>query len=253
MKIYSTDGHSIPNDFSHTAGQSSVCILAHGITSEKTEGGIFSRQAVKLNQNGISTLQLDFVGHGDSPVKSSEMSIAAEVKDLEAVIDALSEFPKIFLLAASFGAVPTGLLPIEYKNRMQKICLWNPVLSLKRTFVEPELGWQLANFGKKKLENALSHNGVLVIDNSFEVGPIFLREVLSLDVLGRYSEFNQPMLVLHGDKDTYVSFDVARDFCDEFSNRKFVPIRGSEHGFGRSEDEKQVIDATTSFILGGVQ
>ena len=249
MKIFSTSGYAIPNIFQGDSTSSSVCILAHGITAEKTEGGIFSRQADILNSRGIATLQFDFLGHGDSAVPSCEMSISNETKDLMSVIDAMSGFADVSIIAASFGAVPTGFLPKGHKNRISRLCLWNPVISLKRTFVEPELPWQTSNFGRQRLEKALAIDGQLSIDGSFRVGRKFIEEILSLDVEEQYAGYQQPMIVLHGDRDTYVSFDVARGFCEGFTNRKFFPIIGSEHGFGRVEDEAKVVEISTSFLL----
>lgn len=248
MKITSDDGHIIPNRYNKADGSSSACILAHGITADRSEGGIFDRQAVMLNQAGISTIQFDFLGHGESTIPSTQMTIQSETTDLQAVISALNDFDEIFLLSASFAAVATACLPEKYKSRIKKLCLWNPVLSLPRTFVEPELDWQVKNFGRSKLEAKLAEKKTLLIDDSFAVGLPFMREVLSLDVIDKYTEYSQPILILHGDHDTYVSYDVAEEFSKSAPNREFLAVPGSEHGFGRTEDEELVLTATTSFF-----
>lgn len=248
MQIVSPLGYVIPNIFNHKPSHTSVCIFAHGITAEKTEGGILNRQAEELNTRQISTIQFDFVGHGESDIKDSEMTIAKEVSDLEAVIDAVKDFKKVYLLAASFGAVATGLLPASYKDRLDRLCLWNPVLSLKKTFVEPQLPWQFANFGREKLESAISARRNIKIDNAFEIGPGFMQEVIDIEMIERFSEFSQPICVIHGDRDTYVSYDVAQHFCSMAPNRKFVRVPESEHGFGRPQDEALVMKSTTEFF-----
>jgi len=248
MKIFSDDGHIIPNRYNKADGSSSACILAHGITADKSEGGIFDRQAEMLNQAGILTVQFDFLGHGESKIPSTQMTVEAETKDLQAVISALHDFDELFLLSASFAAVATACLPVKYKSRIKKLCLWNPVLSLPRTFVEPELEWQKKNFGRSKIEAKLQENEALLIDDSFAVGLPFMREILSLDVIDKYREYSQPILILHGDHDTYVSYEVAKEFSNSAPNREFLAVPGSEHGFGRAEDEELVLTATTSFF-----
>jgi pimeloyl-ACP methyl ester carboxylesterase len=152
------------------------------------------------------------------------------------------------MLSASFGAVAAALLPLEYKQRIDRLCLWNPVLSLRRTFVDPELPWQTENFGGSVIKQALAEGGTLSIDNNFEVGRTFLEEAITLEIGDEFYQYTQPILVLHGDKDTYVSYEVARAICEGRKNCDFVRIPDSEHGFGRRDDEDLVIRLTTNFL-----
>lgn len=249
MMIKTIDGIEVPVDYKPVESSKRICIFAHGITADKTEGGIFDRMASLLRKSGISTIQLDFRGHGDSELPSESMTIVGEMFDLSAVIEKVKNYEEIFLLSASFGAVSTGLLPRYLKNKINKLCLWNPVLSLTKTFIEPELDWQINNFGLEKIDESLNSSGKLAIDDSFIIGTGLLRELQVYNIEEMYSEYINPLLIIHGDCDTYVSYEIAKSFSNDSKNCSFVTISGSEHGFGRNEEEKIVFDETLQFFL----
>lgn len=249
MKIVTIDGHTVPVNYQISSKKSEyICIFAHGITAEKSEGGIFDRMGSLLRKNDISTVQMDFRGHGDSLMRSDAMTITGEVFDLISVINEVSDYKKIFLVSASFGAVSTGLLPKYIKKRLTKICLWNPVLSLRRTFIVPELAWQKNNFGYEKINKSLDDDGTLLIDDSFVIGSGFLSEIQLYNVEKGYSEYKQPIKILHGDKDTYVSYEKSKELANTSENMTLETIQGSEHGFGRPKDEKLALSLTLEFF-----
>lgn len=250
-KIISTDQVAIPNTYQcHTASQKrSIAVLAHGITADRSEGGIFDRMADRLFEAGFDTIQFDYRGHGQSDVNSLEMTIGGEVKDLEGVLDFCSqEYDEIVLLAASFGAVSTCFLPNRYKKSISALCMWNPVLSLRRTFLEPELPWQLKNFGPSNLDVGLN-TGCLLIDDSFAIGRKFIEELRSGEPESKLASFQCPVLIIHGDADSYVSYDVAFTAAKNIGPQvRFETISGSEHGFGRPHEEAIVIRLTSDFF-----
>ncbi|MEP4929507.1 MAG: alpha/beta hydrolase [Hyphomicrobiales bacterium] len=247
--ITAADGHIVEHTLKEVPGAKKICILAHGITADRSEGGIFDRQAHRLQENGISTLQIDFRGHGQSNLDSHLMTIEGEVLDLQASINSCAHYSEVVLLAASFAGVSTGLLSDLDKSRISKLCLWNPVVSLERTFVKPELPWQLSNFGKDKLLRAISEDTTLLIDGAFAVGPKFLKEVQELDAEAGLRSYTIPVLVVHGNEDTYVSYDIAKSLCSSLPSCSFVSVEGSEHGFGRPTDEALALQKTTDFFM----
>ncbi|HFD31692.1 MAG TPA: alpha/beta hydrolase [Gammaproteobacteria bacterium] len=238
--------------FKHTRSNvacSSICILAHGITVDMTEGGIFDRMAAQINDIGIDTLQFDYRGHGNSDGKSKGMTIAGEVLDLSAVFNYCDNigYRSIYLLAASFGAVSTSCLPFYYKKKVDKLILWNPVLNLKKTFIEPLLPWGKESFNKASFEK-MNETGSLFIDGEFEIGAALVNEFYLYHPEDQLKEFDAPIMILHGDKDTYVPYEVAKDCSESLDNCTFKTIAGSEHGFGRIEDEEMVVNSTIAHL-----
>ncbi|MGH3645892.1 MAG: hypothetical protein ACRDTM_01755 [Micromonosporaceae bacterium] len=57
------------------------------------------------------------------------------------------------------------------------LVLWNPVLDLRRSFVEPELPWGLENFNLTQQER-LGRDGFLLIDGEFALGRVLWEELL---------------------------------------------------------------------------
>jgi hypothetical protein len=55
-------------------------------------------------------------------------------------------------------------------------------------------------------------------------------------------------LVVHGDRDTYVSYDIARAAADRPSSA-FHTVAGSDHGFDSREREDEAIEATVGWLV----
>lgn len=246
QRIVTSDGVLVPYIQlrpEDVAESESVAIFAHGITSEKTEEGLFTQAAHALNQLGYETVQFDFRGHGDSAMPLVGMMIAGEVRDLTAVIQAYCERKKVVLIASSFGTVSASLLKPEIKNRIAALLLLNPVLDVLKTFFEPELPWQLRNFGRRRIEDGV-RSGTLVIEDRFELGSAFLRELAHCDPRPGIREYaNRPILIIHGDQDTFVSHYISEQFAATLGpSCKFVSVPGSEHGFHSEPATKLVVN-----------
>lgn len=95
------------------AGKKDVCVICcHGIRSDKSEWGNFTKLSQKLQENGISCYRFDFTGHGESSRDFSEFCISEGIKDLEKAIEYVEQlgYQKIVVLGANFGAGIAGLV-----------------------------------------------------------------------------------------------------------------------------------------------
>lgn len=221
----------------------------HGITVDMDEGGMFLRLADRLAQGGLNALRFSFRGHGRSQGSQRGMTIAGEMLDLQAALDfALAELPAPHsLLAASFGAVSTCLSLPFIEPKLRGLVLWNPVLDLKRTFIEPELPWAKTSFHPESVQSMVE-SGFLLLDGSFEVGRVLYEEMRALDPLACFHRTQLPSLVIHGDRDTYVSYDIARNACQAHRLCTFITIDGSDHGFDGIANEDRAIDASVTWL-----
>ena len=133
---------------------SGVAVLSHGITVDRHEEVMFDRLSDDLYANAMTTLSFDFRGHGESQVPAAErgMTLTGQLLDLQAVIEyARSELGgPLHLLGSSFGAASTCLLLDIFGDIVSTVSLWNPVLDLTRTFLEPETIWSRENFSSEK-------------------------------------------------------------------------------------------------------
>jgi uncharacterized protein len=168
--------------------------------------------------------------------------------DLQAAVEhARSWFPgPLAIIASSFGAVPT--LETARFTHPDHLVLWNPILDLRRTFVEPELPWGLENFGAEAWRQA-DTSGFLLVDGEFPLGTVLLNEFHRYDPEAAFAQLSVPTLIVHGDCDSYVSYDIARAAA-EARGCAFHTVRGSDHGFDSREREDEAIEATVSWLLG---
>ncbi len=252
-------------------------ILAHGITMNKNEdvgedGGVGAFEELSNRLKDFNTIRFDFRGHGESDGKQENMTIAGEYLDLMATINYIyKKYPlKIAIVASSFGAVSAVKYAAEYSGSGIKqwiyslmfprisqpslfaLVLWNPVLDLQKTFIDPIVPWARRSFNEEGYKS-LKMNGYLLLDSSFRVGRVLVREMRVLKPYKWLRNVKCPILTLHGDKDTYVPFSVSKRFGKPNRKSEFITIKGSEHGFMLKKERSLVIQKTTDWLLKTAQ
>lgn len=249
-EIVSRDGTHLDAAVRVAEAPRAVALLVHGITVDKDEGGMYVRLAEGLADVGIVSARFSFRGHGASGGRSQDMTIAGEVEDLYAAVDwIVRQFDlPLFVVAGSFGAVPTLLAdPSRVVERLAGLVLWNPVLDLRATFLRPDLPWGRENFNPSALAKLL-RQGHLDVDGTFRLGRELFEEFATLDPRSSFVGGTVPSLVIHGDRDSYVSYSIAADACSERANCEFHSVRGSDHGFDNVEREAEAIGVTIDWI-----
>lgn len=236
----------------HTVASGSdrgTIIQVHGIAADMDEGGMYARLAGRLAGEGFTVLRFSFRGHGSSGGSQRGATIAGELLDLQAAVDIVRRGcrPPLAIIAASFGAVPVAL-SLSHLNDLASLVLWNPVLDLRRTFVEPDLPWGIANFGPRQQEDLL-RTGSLSIDGAFELGCILFEEMKLYDPRGAFVRSRVRTLVVHGDRDSYVSYAIARAAATEQGAADFHTVHGSDHGFDSAEREEEAVSVTVEWLV----
>ncbi|MDQ2880628.1 MAG: alpha/beta fold hydrolase [Actinomycetota bacterium] len=197
----------------HSPGRDPVLgavVLAHGISVDMDEGGMFRRLADAMVGEGFGVLRFSFRGHGRSGGTQRGATIAGEMLDLQAAIEQVAgRFDPVSIVAASFGAVSTCMSLPYVEGNVRALVLWNPVLDLRRTFIDPSLPWGVENFGRAQQE-LLSSQGFFLIDGAFAVGRVLFEEMRHYYPLEQFVRSRVPALVVHGDRDSAVSYGIAR-------------------------------------------
>ena len=227
-----------------------VIILAHGLTVDKEEDGIFTNLSGFLTDNGFAVIRFDFRGHGESDLKSVDMTIAGELKDLEAAVQKCEKlgFTNIGIVGASFGGGITALYAPENQSRVKAIALWNPVLDYDHTFLNPHLPWLKERKGhiKRDIE---THGWTTVGSSNFIMGKNVFDEMKTLLPYKSLERITIPTLVIHGDKDEHVPFEDSKLYSKSLKNGVFLAIKGAEHGFhDRDKDAREANLATMNFF-----
>lgn len=224
-------------------------ILAHGLASDKDEGGIFIDLAEALSTQGFRVLRFDFRGHGESGGKDKEMTITGEFIDMVAsyrLIHSMDQASTLSLLAASFGAGPTIMFASVYQTRPSSIVLWNPVLDYEKTFLRPKSAWAKQFFNEKGYEQ-LTLKGYLSLGD-FAIGSTLIDEMESIRPFRLMNQIICPVLSLHGNQDSKVPFEVtqANALCN--SQSRFITVEGGDHGFPAPKDAKFAIRKSAEWL-----
>ncbi|MFD4193644.1 alpha/beta hydrolase family protein [Amycolatopsis thermoflava] len=243
MKLWTADGLTL--DARRHPGDGPVVVLAHGITGDLTENGLFDVLTDRLTGHGFEVLRFSFRGHGASAGRPRDMTIAGERLDLRAAVDwAAARGRGVAVVASSFGAVSTTLSLPELGDRLSGVVLWQPVLDLRATFLEPSLPRGRALYGDR---SSLRDNGFLDIEGRFELGAELFEEFARLDPRAAFLTSTVPALVLHGDADEHVPYEVARDAALARDHTTWCTISGAGHGFREAAGE--VLDRTVDWLV----
>lgn len=230
-------------------GARGVVIQVHGINADMAEGGMYVRLADSLAEADFNVLRFSLRGHGGSGGTQRGATIAGEMLDFQAAVEYVAErFPgRLSVVASSFGAVATSLSLSWLGERLDRLVLWNPVLDLRRTFVEPELPWGIENFSSEQ-QKLLSTQGFLLLDGEFEVGRVLFEEFNHYQPMSCLLASEVPTLVVHGDQDSAVSYEIAREASAARRNTEFHTVVGSDHGFDSREREDEAVAVTTTWL-----
>lgn len=211
-------------------------LLAHGITQDMDEGGMFVRLADCLAAAGFNVVRFTYRGHGDSDGRPAGVTIAGELLDFQSAFEHTTDSfgGPYFVVAKSFGGVSTCLSLARFEDDIAGVVLWNPVLDIDATFLDPSLPWGERNFTGERLTD-LRESGTLDIDGGFEMGRVLYEELGRYDPGARLAESPIPSLVIHGDADSIVPYEATRQAAIE-AGADFHTIDDADHGFVRDDE-----------------
>jgi len=86
--IKSYDSTQLVANYYEASGKTGA-LFVHGITSEKTEAGLYTQFAQRLFERGISSVSLDLRCHGESEGKQEDFILSGAINDICAGINFL--------------------------------------------------------------------------------------------------------------------------------------------------------------------
>jgi pimeloyl-ACP methyl ester carboxylesterase len=222
-------------------------VLAHGITGDLDELGHFPRLAERLVASGLTVLRFSFRGHGASGGTPRGVTVAGERLDLLAAARAAlaSTSGPLWIVASSFGTVSTVTSLPWLGPRLRGLVLWNPVLDLRRTFLEPELPRGRELYGSSA--ESFAEQGFLRV-REFQLDALLFDEFTRYDPRRGFLDWPGPALIIHGDQDQHVSHTIARSAASARPGTAFHTVAGSDHGFRAPEHAAELLQATCSWI-----
>lgn len=225
-----------------------VVLLCHGIRGNKEERGSFTTLAKSIQEQGYSTIRIDFRAHGESTGIDYEMTISKEIEDVEAVIEFLRDkgYKEIIVLGASFGASIISLVDYSKFDEVKALILWYGALD---------------NYNALKNDTFLSQrNKKIALKDGFypshnKKGRLFRFGVPLFEEIEKYKPKDKletivlPKLFVHGLADETVPYNVSVEIHNECINSKLELIENGSHTFDTDKQSlKEAVDKTVEFI-----
>jgi len=262
LTISSAHGVKIPAIFAHDEIRppQKGLLMLHGISTQKDEYLDFYRiLAEGLARKGISTLRIDFRGHGESKVTPAGFTIASQLLDLVQSIRWLEQhtgFQKVSVLGTSFGAPPCLFAASIFPKKIDEVFLVAPVLDYVQTFISPISTWGKESFGRV-VERTIVQGETIPLSDKFYMTADVVAEMLMIDIERLFRNNTKRIKIMHGNKDGMVDISITQDFAKRHGNIAFYMFDNMEHGFtdfgdeqGSNERTKSNIERMISIICG---
>lgn len=252
MKLTTPDGFTLEVIYQKTENAKGVIIFAHGMTVRHEDEGIFVKASGELSHKGFSTILFDFRAHGKSSGDSlTDFTITNELIDLQTIMDFVHQegYSLIGLAGASFGGGIASLYAGLHPERIQKLCLANPVLDFDQCFLHPPTPWAKQHFANV-FERLEKEGSIKIGSRQYTVGRELFEQMRTYKPYETLESFQNPLLVVHGDLDSKVDHQKTFEHFQKLSNiqKRFETIKNSEHGFHEEPFETDVADMITKFF-----
>ncbi len=224
-------------------------LFVHGITVDREEDGFYTQFVKNMDSISAISFRFDLRGHGASQGKYEEITLAAVINDIDS---AVNEFQKhiqshipLIIIAASFSGGLASNWAFKNSNKVHSLVLLNPLLNYGEHMLFSKWFWVDEKISDKGNE-LLKTQGWLPHGN-FSMGPKLIDELSNLKSFEKINCPSIPVLVVHGNKDSVVSFEIAQNYSDSNSNSSFEIINGADHGFTSPNDDNMLHPDTIHF------
>ena len=208
------------------ADAAGLILMVHGITSDRSEWGIFDMVAEEVAKEGIASLRFDFRGHGDSSLKEELITLAGIMSDVTAAWQELERLAgkadmRRYVLGSSFGG-GLAYAAASRDGRFDRAFLIAPVFDYLADIDHCAPKWR----SDLKRKDHFKYNHMTL-------GRALANEALYLDPLAGPAV---PTTIFHGTKDTDVAIDLSRAVAARHPGIELVEMKGAGHVMNVPED-----------------
>lgn len=225
-------------------------LICHGLGGDKN--GRYRAYVIlarMLAEHGIACLRFDYRGCGDSEGEFNQVTLHSQVEDSVAATHFLQQYPQIDstrlgIFGRSFG----GLVAVHTAAKTKafnSIGLWSAVYN-----GEPwrEI-WEQAQMGTLPQEH---YNAAMTV-NGHTVDVQLWQELFQSDINGSLGELKTiPMLHIHGERDSRVSFTQADEYRKARETAQapnhFIRLKESDHDFSNVWEREEAFESTVDWF-----
>lgn len=210
-----------------------VVIITHGIGGNKLgHKFVFKQMADCCAQAGISSLRIDFAGHGESDGLFEDTIHSNQVEQLKAIIDkARNElgYKQIYLCSTTIGCYSVWKAASDDLD-IEAVINWNPITNFTRYYENAK--------SKVLADGTLDYNGLYS-------KPCYIEDLAKLD--RTVPDLKMPVLMLQGELDKEYQFEDARVLC-QARNWHYKPVEGGNHLWEGIAVRQYLFKQTIDFI-----
>ncbi len=217
-------------------------VFFHGFTGDRMESHwIFIKCARALAEQGIASLRFDFYGSGESEGEFREVTLQGEISDARAAVEFFRrqtgiDSRRLGLCGLSLGGAVAAC--VAARLRVQALVLWAALAHpthlrdlAQRTTLIP---------GADGAREYSAHR----------ISPRFLDHIEKVQPLKSIARFKGPTLIIHPEKDGYLSLAHPDDYFQAArgSLKEKIIIPGADHTFSSIAWESEVIARTVDWF-----
>jgi pimeloyl-ACP methyl ester carboxylesterase len=223
-------------------GTNHAIIICHGLGYDKDVPRYKILQD-KINNLGIATFRIDFLGHGESEGNYEDLTLTEAIDDITRAKNVLKKkgFKIISFIGSSFGAL-SGLISASSHNEFTSMILISPPshYDISEIFVSGMyLIKELRKFRKiKEKLNDKRKAGIKIK---------FFRDYASYDSYDAADKLDIPVLIIHGSDDKIVPLDKSRELHKHLKNSKMKILKGADHQYSHPSAHKKLIELTIEY------
>ena len=199
-----------------------------------------------LAEKGYLAVCYDFNGGGlfsKSDGKSVDMSVLTEVRDLEAVIQAVLKHEKadasrLMLMGCSQGGFVSGLVAARHPEMVERLVMFYPALSIPDDARKGEM--LMAKFDPKNVPEVIKCGFM-------KLGRNYVTDVNEMDAFKEISAYEGPVLIVHGTADTAVDVSNSKKAVEYYKNVELKLIEGAGHGF-LGKNQQPALEYLNAFV-----
>ena len=250
INFKSIDGLELEGTLRVTNNPTKFAVLfVHGITVDREEDGFYTQFAQKMDNISATSFRFDLRGHGSSQGEYEKITLGKVIDDIDSAVNELQKHvpsnTPLIIIAASFSGGLASNWAFENSNKVNSLILLNPLLNYSEHLLFSKWFWVNEEISVKG--NELLETQGWLPHGEFRMGPKLIDELSHLKSFGKIKYPSIPILVVHGNKDSIVSFEIAQKYSDSIENSTFEIIDGADHGFTSINDETLLHPDTIHF------
>lgn len=233
-EIRNRAGERLDHTFHPATRADVLVILGHGLTGNKDRPQLVAL-AEGLAARGWPCLRITYPGNGDSEGRFEDCCITKEIRDLQAVLDAVPDDVKVAYLGHSMG----GAVGVFTAVRDLRIRVLVSLAGMTHT----------AAFAEREFAGVTPGEGLLWEDEKCPLSRTLADDLNALgNTLPAAAAVTQPWLLIHGDADDLVPVQDGRDaFAAATAEKRWLEIAGAGHAFDATS-YPQLVEAVDAWL-----